>query len=214
MPQLLGFVVVGADGTTLHASGVSKVDHISTGVYHVTFTASVADSCEIASLGNYETAGYATAYGIPPVGPNVVEVTTFNANAEVQDLTFQLLVVGEETGSPAATLSSTTFDFVPIIEDSGHTESHDFTLTNTGSAPLVITATSLSNADPKYPGLSISTQTCEGATLAPGESCMVTVLFDPSGPRWYDATLTFTDNASDNPQQVSIHGECTPQGNN
>lgn len=81
MPQFLGFVVVDASGQQLHASGVSNAEHISTGVYHVTFTASVADSYEIASLGNYETAGYVTAYGGLPAGPKVVEVTTFNANA-------------------------------------------------------------------------------------------------------------------------------------
>jgi hypothetical protein len=57
MPQLLGFVGAGADGTVLHASGISNVADISPGVYHITFAASVANACEIASLELDETVG-------------------------------------------------------------------------------------------------------------------------------------------------------------
>ena len=203
MPQSLGFVVIGVDGTMLHASGVSNVAHISTGVYHITFDFSVASACEVASLGHYETAGYITAYGVPPVGPNVVEVTTFNANAEVQDLTFQLLVVTEDTGSPGspvATLSSATIDFGKVAE--GNSKTLPVTMKNTGTAPLAITGTSISGDDL----FSLASPTCEGATLAPGEDCTVNVTFDPIGNRAYYATLTFTDNASDSPQQVRLIG--------
>lgn len=208
MPQLLGFVVIGADGTTFLASGVSNVAHISTGVYHITFASSVANACEVASLGHYETAGYVTAYGVPPVGPNVVEVTTFNANAEVQDLTFQLLVVAQGTGSPGATLSRTSLHFTSNTND-GQAAPQLLTLTNTGSAPLVISGISISG-DPSF---SIKSQTCEGATLAPGESCTVTVQFVKWDPGNVRATLTFTDNASDSPQQVSLTGECLQNPN-
>jgi hypothetical protein len=205
MPQLLGFVVVGADGTTLHASGVSNVEHVSTGLYHITFAASVANACEIASLGHYETAGYVSAYGVPPVGPNVVEVMTFTANATPQDLTFQLLVVAENTGSPVATLSSTTIDFGSVPEGYSPPPTKGVTLTNTGSASLVITGTSISGDSSFY----LDSQNCEGATLAPGESCTVTVAFDPGGVLAFQATLTFTDNASNSPQHVVLKGRGT-----
>ncbi len=103
MPQILEFVVIGADGTTLHASGVKNVAHLGTGFYHITFDFSVANVCEVASIGHWQQAAWITAYGSPPTGPNVVEVMTgvYEAGdasgpalAPVgADLTFQLLIV-------------------------------------------------------------------------------------------------------------------------
>jgi archaellum component FlaF (FlaF/FlaG flagellin family) len=209
MPQILGYVVIVAGSETYTSSGVSKVEHLGTGLYHITFDFSVANACEIVSLGHYETAGYVTAYGVPPVGPNVVEVTTFNANVEVQDLTFQLLVVGEDTGSPGATLSSTTLDFGSVSVDDAQASTKGVTLTNTGSASLVITGISISG-DASF---TLYSQNCEGATLAPGESCTVTVEFTPPGIGFFHATLTFTDNASTSPQQVVLKATILPSKN-
>ena len=96
MAHLLGFAVVGADGTHFNADGVSNIEHVGVGLYRITFTNSVYNACEIASLGHWETAGYVTAYGVPPFGPFVVEVMTFGSNGAAQDLTFQLLVIAPD----------------------------------------------------------------------------------------------------------------------
>lgn len=210
MPQILGYIVIVAGSETYTSSGVSKVEHLGTGLYHITFDFSVANACEVASLGHYETAGYVSAYGVPPVGPNVVEVTTFNANAEVQDLTFQLLVVGEETGSPAATLSRSTINFGQVYMGTSPFPTQPVTLTNTGSASLVITETSISSGDITDFTLDQQPNTCEGATLAPGESCTITVAFDPTAAKVRQAALTITDNANDSPQQVVLKGKGEP----
>jgi hypothetical protein len=93
MPQILGFAVIGADGTELHLSGVTKTEHVSTGLYRITFDSSVYNACEIASIASWQTAGCITAYGVPPYGPDVVEVMTFTPNGTAEDQTFQLLVI-------------------------------------------------------------------------------------------------------------------------
>ena len=109
MPQILGYVVIGAEGKTYLSSGVSKVEHLGTGLYHITFDFSVANACEIASIGHWQQAAWITAYGNPPAGPNVIEVmmgqyawsggalpdgeVVGGIEAIPADLTFQLLVV-------------------------------------------------------------------------------------------------------------------------
>ena len=42
MAQFLGFAVVSADGTTLHAEGVSGVEHLGVDLYYSTFASSAA----------------------------------------------------------------------------------------------------------------------------------------------------------------------------
>lgn len=106
-------------------------------------------------------------------------------------------------GSPIVTLSRTTIDFHSVPVGYSPAPTAPVTLTNTGSASLVVTGTSISG-DPSFTYL--DNQTCEGATLAPGGSCTVTVEFDPEGAKVFHATLTFTDNASDSPQQVALKG--------
>jgi hypothetical protein len=105
MPSVLGFAVVGSDGTLLHSSGVTKVVHSAVGSWNIFFDFSVANACEVASIAHFQTPAWITAYGEPVIGPNEVSVWTgiyetvhggngdvlFAANA---DLTFQLLVVG------------------------------------------------------------------------------------------------------------------------
>ena len=110
-------------------------------------------------------------------------------------------------GSPIVTLSRTTIDFHSVPVGYSPAPTAPITLTNTGSASLVITGTSISG-DPSFTYL--DNQTCEGATLAPGESCTVTVEFDPLGAKVFHATFMFTDNASDSPQRVALKGEGKP----
>ncbi|MEK7755022.1 MAG: Ig-like domain repeat protein, partial [Acidobacteriota bacterium] len=58
-----------------------------------------------------------------------------------------------------------------------------------------------------HPGDFIKTaDTCAGATIAPGNSCAMSVAFAPTAPAARTAALTIFDNAADSPQNVPLSG--------
>jgi uncharacterized repeat protein (TIGR03803 family) len=85
------------------------------------------------------------------------------------------------------------------------------------SAPLAVTVTNTGNADLTF-GIGsvvltgtnadfvISADTCISTTVAPNSMCSVSVTFTPSIAGSETATLSFTDNAPDSPQTVSLSG--------
>ena len=105
---------------------------------------------------------------------------------------------------PAVSISPSSKDFGNQGITAGPIATQDFTVTNTGSADLHITTTSLTGT-----GLSqfdITTNTCKGATVAPAGTCTVEVSFEPSTPGSKSASLTLADDASDSPQSVALTG--------
>ncbi len=101
-------------------------------------------------------------------------------------------------GSPTATLSSGTLGFGYHQIDT-KSRAQKVTLTNGGEAALVISSIAIDNPD------FTQTNTC-GTTLKSGKSCTIRVFFTPSEPSSETATLTITDNASNNPQTASLSG--------
>ncbi len=75
------------------------------------------------------------------------------------------------------------------------------TLTNTGNATLNLSSIALSASN----GSVGQTNTC-GSSVAAGASCVVTLSWIPGGTGNMTGTLTFTDNASNSPQVVSLSG--------
>ncbi len=72
------------------------------------------------------------------------------------------------------------------------------TLTDVGSAPLVITSVTPT-------GDFAETNTC-GASVAAGKSCTISVTFSPTAPGNRYGTVTITDNASNSPQTLQLAG--------
>jgi hypothetical protein len=87
----------------------------------------------------------------------------------------------------------------------GSSTSTTLTVTNTGSAPLVISAATVAgNA-----AFSASLGTCNVVGgVAPGASCQLTLTFNPlvNTGGTVTATLTITSNASNNPRTVTLTG--------
>jgi hypothetical protein len=77
------------------------------------------------------------------------------------------------------------------------------TLTNSGSASLVLTGVHLTGTDAD--DYSITSNNC-GAKLAPGASCSVSITFAPSASGLRDAALTITDGVKNSPQTVALSG--------
>jgi len=76
------------------------------------------------------------------------------------------------------------------------------TVKNTGSATLSISEIWLTGA---YPNLFRQSNNC-GTSLAAGASCTVSVQFVPNANGVFTAAVTFSDNASNSPQMVSVSG--------
>jgi uncharacterized repeat protein (TIGR01451 family) len=79
------------------------------------------------------------------------------------------------------------------------------TLKSTGTAPLTVGGLQLSGNQPG--DFTLSGDTCTGATLAPSQSCTVTITFQPKEICSASALLSFTDNAADSPHSAQLSGQ-------
>ncbi len=121
---------------------------------------------------------------------------SFNWNTRIAN--FKFASCGGGGGGGAVSLSTLLLNFkkVPI----GQTSSPlSVTLTNTGGATLNIFSIAASG------DYHISNNTC-GATVAAGANCAVSVTFTPTKKGARNGALTFTDDAPDSPQTVTLKG--------
>jgi len=80
------------------------------------------------------------------------------------------------------------------------------TITNSGTASLFINGLAIGGADP----LDFNQDgACAGLTLAPGTSCSVSVVFNPTASGTRTAAFNVTDNAAGSPQSVPLTGTGT-----
>jgi Domain of unknown function (DUF1929)/Legume lectin domain/PKD domain len=77
------------------------------------------------------------------------------------------------------------------------------TVTNSGTAPLNITAVAVTGANAAD---FAATGTCTGAALAANATCTISATFTPSATGLRQATLQINDNALDSPQGISLSG--------
>jgi hypothetical protein len=103
---------------------------------------------------------------------------------------------------PTADESPTAMSFGTQPQDTASTE-QDLTLTNNGSAPLVVGGVVLSGANPG--DYLIDNHQCQGP-VAPGTSCVIGVRFDPQAQGASSATMTVLTNAPTAPADVSLSG--------
>jgi hypothetical protein len=120
---------------------------------------------------------------------------TFNWSSRIGSFAFSTCGGG---GGPAVTLSATALNFKKVAI--GQTSApQSVTLTNSGTATLNISSITASG------DFHISNKTC-GATVAAGANCSVSVTFQPTKKGARSGSLTFTDNAPNNPQIVALKG--------
>jgi hypothetical protein len=106
--------------------------------------------------------------------------------------------------APIATLSSTSVSFGAQVVNTTSAPS-TVTLTNTGTASMTISATSVTGTNASD---FTRTTTC-GATLAAGDSCTFNITFRPSAAGTRTASLSITDSASGSPHTVALTGTGT-----
>jgi hypothetical protein len=104
-------------------------------------------------------------------------------------------------GGPVVTLSTKTLIFAlqPVAIAS---TAQTVTISNAGTAPLTGLSIGLTGADA---GSFVSNSTC-ASSLAAGNSCMVSMTFNPTSAGSKQATLQITDSAAGSPQTVTLSG--------
>src|SRR5689334_16577702 len=109
-------------------------------------------------------------------------------------------------GSPALKISPASLSFAS--ENTGTTSAaQTVTATDTGNASLFFNNVAIGGSDPL--DFTIVDDQCIGSTLAPGASCTISVTFSPQNTGTRSATVTYTDNAPDSPQVVTLIGNGT-----
>ena len=128
------------------------------------------------------------------VGTRTGAVTiTDNASNSPQTIS----LTGTGVGVPGVSLSTTSLTFGN--ETIGLTSAaQPVTLTNTGSATLVISGI--------VPSANYGESNNCGSGLLAGAACTINVTFAPATNGTLPGTLTFTDNAADSPQTVTLAG--------
>jgi hypothetical protein len=188
---------VQAVGTT---SGQQQVTVTNTGTGPLT----VASTQTAAQFAATNTCGAPVA----PSGTCTIQVTftptasgiqtgtlTINDNASNSPQTVAL--TGNQTGNPAVTLSPTSLAFA--VQNNGTTSTPQaVTITNSGTAPLVVSSVQASSQF-------AATSACP-ASVQPGNTCTIQATFSPSASGTQTGTLTITDNAANSPQTVSLAG--------
>ncbi len=104
---------------------------------------------------------------------------------------------GGSGGSPSVSFSASSLTFGNEVEGTA-SEPLLITLTNTGTAALTLTSIAAS-------ANFAETNDC-GSSLAAGANCAVNVTLAPQTTGSLSGTVTFTDNAADSPQTVSLTG--------
>jgi len=107
------------------------------------------------------------------------------------------------TGNPVAALTPTSLTFGNVVIGTT-SKSKTITLKNTGTVALSSTSIVPSG------DFAISSNTC-GSSLGVGKSCTVKVTFTPTQVGTRTGAITFTNNAANSPQSVSLSGTGTVQ---
>jgi len=130
---------------------------------------------------------------------------TFTDSAASSPQTVKLS--GKGISGLSATLSPTSLNF--SSQTVGTTSAvQTVSLTNTGSATLMINGVSISGANPS--AFAISANSACGGSLMAGASCTVGVSFSPSAAGNLSATLEIIDNSAQSPRSVALTGVGLP----
>jgi hypothetical protein len=106
---------------------------------------------------------------------------------------------------PAVSLVPTSLTFGPQTINTTSSP-QTVTLTNTGGATLTLSSVGITGANTT--DFAVEKNTC-GATLAPNDSCQISVTFTPTAVGSLSAAMSITDDAPGSPQTVGLAGTGT-----
>ena len=150
-----------------------------------------------------------TAYGTGLPGSPVVQLSAAPVTSSAQLLSAATYGRGiwqtpEWTAGmlmTTATASPSSWNFPSQFGSGGSSAPEPVTVTNTGAAPLTITGIAVTGDSADF-----SSTGCESATLQPGDTCTIQVIFTPTAAGTRTGTLTVGGNVSCNQLNVALSG--------
>lgn len=109
----------------------------------------------------------------------------------------------EQTTPPTATINPSTIDFKDQVTKKA-SKPQRIVVTNTGGKELYINSVVLEGDNKE--DFTLRNDTCTGATVAAGKSCVIDVIFTPGATERRKAVVAITDSAVDSPQKVAMTG--------
>lgn len=109
--------------------------------------------------------------------------------------------------TPVAGVSPTTLSFSQAVGTTS--TSQTVTVSNTGTAPLVLGALTFGGAQAADYQTASGTTCVAGGSVAAGSSCVIKVAFSPSATGARNATLSIAHNVGGSPSMVSLNGTGT-----
>jgi hypothetical protein len=189
-----------AVGSTSSAKSVTLANNQSGSLTFAGIVASGPFAIATNTCGTSLAAGASCSVGVtftPTATGAAAGTLMFTDSAGTSPQTVSLSGTGSGSSSPV-TVSASSLNLGTVTV--GNTSAAvTVTLTNRQSTALAITGVGISGP------FAISGNTC-GTSLAGGASCTVGVTFTPTATGAVAGTLTFTDNASNSPQKVSLSG--------
>jgi hypothetical protein len=126
-----------------------------------------------------------------------IQTGTLTINDDASNSPQTIPLAGNQTGTAAVTLSPTPLAFA--VQNNGTTSApQTLTITNSGTAPLVVSSVQTSSQ--------FAASSACPASVQPGSACTIQVTFTPSASGTQTGTLTITDNAANSSQTVSLAG--------
>ena len=170
-------LVVDAGGVTLTGADASQFSV-------------AADTCSGQTIA--PSASCEVTVRFAPTGAGAMSAAlSFSDNTPTTPNTVSLSGTGIVAGFSASP-ASVTFAETTVGESSA---GQVVTVTNTGTADLVVDAGGVILTGPDASQFSVSADACSGWTVPPSQTCTVTVGFAPTGAGAKSAVLSFTDNA-------------------
>jgi sugar lactone lactonase YvrE len=165
------------------------------------------DGCTNVSLNGGGSCTFGVVFTPQGLGSRMATLTI---TSSASDLMRSVNVTG--TGTPPVASAAIAPAIVAFGQAAVGTRSTpvSITVTSTGTAALTITSAALTGN--QKTDFILSNDSCSGATLAPSQTCTVSVAFAPADVCNSTAAVTFTDNAPDSPQNVSLSGRGVTPG--
>ena len=126
------------------------------------------------------------------------QTLTITSNATPANVSVSLSGTGTTSTTPQLTASAASLNFGTVTVNSGATQS--LTLTSSGTAPVTISATTVSGVAYTVSGSALP------LTLNPGQAATLQVTFDPTVAGAAAGNLAITSNASGGLLQVALNG--------
>jgi kumamolisin len=210
-----GFTLSATPGSLSVVEGASGTSTISVNALDG-FTGSV--TLNATGLPNGVTAGFSpnpttttstlTLTASASATTGTATVTISGTSGSLSATTTVSLTVTPSGSGPAVSLSPASLKWNNPIAVGTTSATKAVVLTNTGSATLDISSIAASGDFRlvAFKATKAVTPCSNGSTVAAGASCTIKVAFTPTQSRTRTGDVTFTDNASNSPQQVPLSG--------